>query len=163
MPIAKWKQISEEEFRKLVKESKSIRELAIKIGYKPDGGGTIKSLKDAIKFYNCDVSHFLGQGWKKENYDYSEFTQFSNLKINNKAKVLIKLKGHKCENCQLEQWLSNPIPLQIHHINGIKSDNRIENLQLLCPNCHSQTDNFRRRNVKKVVSTQKETSDVNVG
>lgn len=52
------------------------------------------------------------------------------------------LKEYKCEICGISEWLEKPISLQLHHINGIHNDNRINNLQLLCPNCHSQTENF---------------------
>lgn len=47
------------------------------------------------------------------------------------------------------EWLGAPIPLQVHHINGNTTDNRLENLQYLCPNCHSQTDNFCGKNTNK--------------
>lgn len=43
--------------------------------------------------------------------------------------------------------MGNPIPLELHHINGINTDNRISNLQLICPNCHAQTDNYRGKNI----------------
>ena len=49
---------------------------------------------------------------------------------------------NKCAICGINEWLGQPIVLQLHHINGDNTDNRIENLQLLCPNCHSQTDNY---------------------
>lgn len=141
--IAKWKQLSKEEFEKLVAESRSIRELAVKIGYAPDGGGTIKSLKEAIKFYNVDTSHFLGQGWNKNNFDYESFTTHSNKKNGKTTRnPLIALRGHRCECCGNTEWLGQPIKLEIHHINGDRSDNSLENLQLLCPNCHSYTDTF---------------------
>jgi len=52
------------------------------------------------------------------------------------------LKEYKCEICGISEWLGHPISLQLHHLNGINNDNRLSNLQLLCPNCHSQTDNF---------------------
>ncbi len=52
------------------------------------------------------------------------------------------LKEYRCECCGLSEWMNKPISLQLHHINGIHNDNRLSNLQLLCPNCHSQTGNF---------------------
>ena len=52
-----------------------------------------------------------------------------------------------CVKCNLTKWLDSDIPLELHHINGDKFDNRIENLQLLCPNCHSFTDNYRAKNM----------------
>ena len=52
------------------------------------------------------------------------------------------VKEYKCEICGISEWLGNPISLQLYHLNGIHNDNRLSNLQLLCPNCHSQTDNF---------------------
>ena len=62
---------------------------------------------------------------------------------------LIKLRGHKCECCGLSEWNNLPITLQAHHIDGDKTNNELENLSLLCPNCHSQTDNFCSKNIKK--------------
>ena len=58
-----------------------------------------------------------------------------------------KIKPHKCECCGRKTWKGCKIPLELHHINGIRSDNRIENLQLLCPNCHALTNNYRGRNI----------------
>lgn len=52
------------------------------------------------------------------------------------------LKEYKCEICGISEWMEKPISLQLHHLNGIHNDNRLSNLQLLCPNCHSQTENF---------------------
>jgi transposase-like protein len=69
-----------------------------------------------------------------------------------------KIKEPKCECCGATEWLGNPIALELHHVNGIKDDLRIENLQILCPNCHAFTDNYRGKNQGK--SAQKETSDV---
>jgi hypothetical protein len=56
------------------------------------------------------------------------------------------LKEERCEECGLVAWRGRPLGLELHHINGDGLDNRLENLQLLCPNCHSQTDTWGGRN-----------------
>ena len=153
--IAKWKQLSEEEFAKLVSESFSFYELAEKIGYSKMGGGTQTSLKRGVAERGLDISHFTGQAWNKGNYDYSSFTQGSPKK-NGKTTLapLIALRGQKCEQCGIEEWLKQPINLEIHHINGDRSDNRLENLKLLCPNCHSYTETFCSKTKKTYISDE---------
>jgi DNA-binding CsgD family transcriptional regulator len=56
------------------------------------------------------------------------------------------LKDGACERCGLTEWLGGPISMALHHINGERLDNRVENLELLCPNCHSQTETYSGRN-----------------
>jgi transposase-like protein len=56
------------------------------------------------------------------------------------------LLENRCGECGLTEWRGSPIPLEIHHVNGDGRDNRIENLTILCPNCHAQTASWGGRN-----------------
>ncbi|MEM9955276.1 MAG: HNH endonuclease signature motif containing protein [Chloroflexota bacterium] len=58
---------------------------------------------------------------------------------------LLRTREYECENCELSEWLEEPIPLEVDHIDGNPDHNTEENLRLLCPNCHALTDNFKAR------------------
>lgn len=58
------------------------------------------------------------------------------------------IKEHVCEGCGLSEWQGNLIPLELHHIDGNHFNNNLLNLQLLCPNCHALTDNYRGKGIK---------------
>lgn len=57
----------------------------------------------------------------------------------------------RCNNCKMIEWLGNPIPLELNHINGVSSDHALNNLELLCPNCHSLTSTYRGKNKGRMV------------
>lgn len=144
---------SDLQFCNLVKESESISEIASKLGYKSKGGGVTKLIKDRIKELNIDTTHF--SRYSKGNLmernkpledilvQNSTYTNNTSLK---KRLIEANLIKYECYICGISEWNNQPLSLQLDHINGNNKDNRIENLRLLCPNCHSQTDTFAGRN-----------------
>jgi AcrR family transcriptional regulator len=59
------------------------------------------------------------------------------------------LKENRCENCAISRWRGRELRMELHHVNGDGLDNRLENLCLLCPNCHAQTETYGRRNGRR--------------
>ena len=110
------------------KNVKSIAGLLRNIGLVPVGGNyyTVKRLIQRLKI---DTSHWTGQGWNKDRQlkDWSNYFKAGRLKIH-----LIKLRSHKCEKCLNNKWLDKLIPLEVHHIDGNRTNNELNNLQLLC-------------------------------
>ena len=140
-----------DELKNVVIDCRSIAEVIRKLGYKQSGWLQCR-LRNEIIDNNIDVSHFTGQGHLKDNIDTNKLQKYLNneLKIrsNPLKKNLIKLgiKCSKCEECGIENYYNNkPITLELHHIDGNNKNNKLENLQILCPNCHSQTSNFRNK------------------
>lgn len=151
--VAKQQKFTEEEFAELVRQSISFQELAGKIGYVKTSGSAIQALHKAVEERNLDTSHFLGQGWHKNHFDYSRFQYGKVLKTGTARNALAYKRGWKCEKCGLSEWLGEPITLEAHHIDGNRINNTEENLQLLCPNCHSQTDNYKIGNSHNLSKT----------
>ena len=58
-------------------------------------------------------------------------------------------RGNQCEICEITSWQNKQITFELDHINGVRDDNRRENLRMLCPNCHSQTPTYRNKNNNK--------------
>ncbi len=161
---------TKELLEKHVKTCFSFAEVLRKIGLKPVGGN-YRTIQIKLKEFNIDYSHFTGKGWNKPTHPkfactgqkLSAVLSTNSSITSSKLKLRLfnhKLKENKCELCGISKWLGKPITCELHHINGDWTDNRLDNLQILCPNCHSQTDNFRN---KKVLSAQNENSDVEAG
>jgi 5-methylcytosine-specific restriction endonuclease McrA len=60
--------------------------------------------------------------------------------------VAAGIKEDQCERCRRDEWCGEPLGMQLHHVNGDGLDNRLDNLMLLCPNCHSLTETWGGRN-----------------
>ena len=148
---------TKEEFEKAASESFSIAAMCRYFGLKACGGN-YRIMHNAIEKHSIDTSHFRGQGWNIglkfkpcEQKPLSEILVKDSTYQSYKLKQrLIKenVKPYRCERCGLTEWQEQSIPLELHHINGNNKDNRLENLILLCPNCHALTDNFRGKNIK---------------
>lgn len=96
-----------------------------------------------------------GKGFSKKTDKYiplMEYLQTSADVQSNKVRIKLLKEGYKeycCECCGLDTWMDAPIPLELHHKDGNHYNNTLENFQLLCPNCHAQTDSWRGKNSAK--------------
>lgn len=114
-------------------------------------------LKRYIKSYNISIEHFTGH-YKVKNHKVMGFVPLNEILVeqstysnsNRLRKRLIKegIFKQECARCKLTTWQEKPIPLELEHKNGNKKDNRLENLEILCPNCHALTDCYRGKNIK---------------
>lgn len=123
------------------KEAQSLGELVVLLGL-VKAGGNYRTISKKAELLNIETSHWRKNGFNKGRKfkDYHEYTRPKNLKTR-----LIEENGHTCELCKLSTWLDKPIMIELHHMDGNKYNNEKSNLQLLCPNCHSTTDNWRRK------------------
>ena len=148
---------TKEEFILAWNESKSMAEVLRVLSVVP-AGGNYHSLYSAAKELGLTKSHMTGQGWNKGGVGTNKGKELnlilvkdSSLSSHNIRKRLINegWKEARCESCKLEEWMGGPISLELDHINGDRFDNRIENLRILCPNCHAQTDTYRGKNISR--------------
>lgn len=140
-----WKQYTKEQLEEIVKRNESYMGVARELGYAL-AGTYVQSINSMIQYYGFDVSHFTGQaGSNRGNFDMTRFTTNSKTRTASLRPALINLRGHQCECCKNTEWNGLPIPLEIHHIDGINNNHDLDNLQLLCPNCHALTDNWRKQ------------------
>lgn len=140
----------------IVKESLSLAEVIKKLGIKWSGGQQ-QNIKRWIKFYEIDTSHFLGQaasfgsrhkGGPKKKLWQEILILMPN---ENRREHAVKLRrallesgrDYKCCECGNDgNWCGKELRLQVNHKNGNWLDNRPENLEFICPNCHSQTQGW---------------------
>ena len=139
------KNYTDDEIRKYAAEVKSMAQLLKRLGLK-SAGGNFANMKRKLQKLDVDCSHWTGQAWSKDERlkDWSDYKRASNAK-----KHLIAERGHSCEECKRGEWRGQPIALEVHHIDGDRTNNNGHNLQILCPNCHAFTDNYRGRKNKK--------------
>ena len=134
----------------VVSSSYSIKECLEKLGC-PSGHGNYPTFYKYKRLYNIDTSHFTRKEVKNTK-NKGEYRPVADYKNENPAAIkgsiflrkLIKegYKEYRCEKCGITEWNGEEIKLQLHHLDGNHYNWDVDNLQVLCPNCHSQTDNF---------------------
>jgi len=150
---------TKQELKKATKKSLSIRQVLFKLNLIP-AGGNYSQIKKYLKLYKIDIQHFKGRGWNKGmkiigtpriplNKILVKNSNFQSYKLKNRLFVA-KLKLPKCEECGWAKKSNDGrLPVELDHINGDSKDNRLENLRILCPNCHSLKPTHRGRNSRK--------------
>ena len=157
--MPKKRKYTDQEFITAVKQSNSVSEVLSKLNLQP-AGGNYKNFHSYVERLNLDTSHFTGQGWRKgsEAPVFKARSLKEILVVNSPHKRTSSLKARlireaifeeRCYKCGLVEWNNQKIPLELEHINGVNNDNRLENLTLLCPNCHAQTSTYRGKNKKR--------------
>ena len=159
---------TDEELRAAVARSRSIRGVLVELGLKV-GGSQYVAIRRHIDRLGLDTAHFTGQGWTAglqrpvprparpladvlvRDSDYGHTATLR------KRLIAEGLKEPRCEQCGLDEWCGVPMPLQLDHINGDRTDHRLENLRILCPNCHALTDTWCARNRGRAASTLRAT------
>lgn len=147
--MAKKNQRSESEIREAIANSYSMASTLRALGLCCYGGGMYRYLNQKIRVYNIDISHFTGQAHLKgKTHGWSPKIPTEDILIENSSygagsstlkKRLFKegLLRDECYICGITHWCGKKLSLQLDHINGVSNDNRLTNLRILCPNCHS--------------------------
>ena len=163
----KW---SKEFLEPLVKESLSVYEVLRRAGMRATAG-TSFLVGQRIKEYELDTSHFLGRavdhgpgrrgGFKKKHWKeilvLRKPPQFKD-DVGRVRRAMIE-SGilHECALCSMgPEWRGEKLVLQVDHRNGNRIDNRKRNVRFLCPNCHSQTENWCNRRRARVAAPVRE-------
>lgn len=145
-----------EQIQQFCNNSTSYAQVLRKMGM--SGGGSQQTLKKRIEKDNIDISHFTGQAWNKglkleskEKYTLEQVFKKDSLISQKGLRGYVtrhKIIPYKCQKCGCDgHWQDGEISLEIHHVDGDKTNNEISNLIYLCPNCHALTDNYRGKNI----------------
>lgn len=149
-----------------VRTSVSIREVLEKLDLSIKSSSCYLFIYKKIEELQLDKTHITGQSWSKNKrlvtkYPIEDYlSNRRKIQSHSLKKRLIKegIFKYCCSNCNLSEWLSGPIPIELDHINGNHYDNSLSNLRILCPNCHALTPTNSGKNrkvVKKIYTCSK--------
>ncbi len=147
----------------IVHSSTSVAQVLAQLGMRTDGGPH-RDMSSHLRALGLDTSHFRGSAWSRGETartnavidraarkrrlpdDQVFIANAPHIHGTTLARRLVE-KGvpYQCKQCGISEWRGQPIVLHLDHINGVHNDNRLENLRLLCPNCHSQTPTYCNR------------------
>lgn len=96
-----------------------------------------------------DIAECIEMGQYIKLNDYIQTVKYPKTSVIREKLIIEGYKDAVCENCRRREWMNVPIPLELHHIDGDHSNVSIDNFQLLCPNCHALTPNYRGRNIRQ--------------
>jgi hypothetical protein len=159
-PRSKATRWTETQLRAAVANSSSVRQVLIQLGLVPEGGN-YRQVQRRMTHLAISTSHFTGQGWNRgwkfdprpKTASLSELLVAGRWTSTQKLKLRLIREGLLSQKCQICGWaeksLDGRIPVELDHINGDNSDNRLENLRILCPNCHSLQPTHRGSNQKR--------------
>jgi hypothetical protein len=118
-----------------------------------DAGHTYKECRARFGFCSAawDKARLRGEiTTRPPGMPISELLQRGTSRQNVKMRLLrAGLLKDECAECGLREWRGKRLSLHIDHINGVSNDHRLENLRMLCPNCHSQTETYGGRNARR--------------
>ena len=132
-----------------IDENKSKAFIAKELGCKQE---TLNKYLEKMGIEYAGNQSGKGQPKRKPKMTLEDYLENSeDIQTNKVRKKILEegLKPHRCECCGLEQWMGKPIPLELHHKDGDRHHNKLENYELLCPNCHAFTDSYRGKNSRK--------------
>lgn len=148
--MKKLEDISKDEYKELCNESETYADVFRKLNISPNGPQQRK-LKKIL--FNHEIEFFSKPGNNSSSIEERRNVSLENLKCRKSIKNRLlkeRIFEEKCSICGISnEWNGKKLSLQLDHINGICDDHRIENLRLLCPNCHSQTETFGAKRFKK--------------